>query len=143
MESGYPSAILIFSKNKFINFYHKITLENLGCKSDILNFENSEKALDYIKGITSYFLPEPDPSPKFLILFDLQFCRHDNLQFLNTFRIIPEHKRNWFKFVFLGSDEDFINEELVVKFKTLLHFESKSFEWQNFPQFIGILEKEK
>jgi signal peptidase I len=143
MESEYPSAILLFGKEKMINFYHRIILENIGYKGDIISFENPEKAINYIKGITSYFLPEIDPSPELLVLIDLQFCRYDSWQIFNTFRSMAEHKRNWFRFVFTGSDVDFIKEGIEMKFNTLLHFESQSFEWHNFFQFIGTSNKEK
>jgi hypothetical protein len=143
MESEYPSAILLFGKEKMINFYHRIVLENIGYKGDIISFENPEKAINYIKGITSCFLPELVSRPEILVLFDLKFCRYDSWQIFNTFRTMAEHKRNWFKFVFLGSDEDFIDEEIAMKFNTLLHFESRPFECHNFFQFIGTFNIEK
>jgi len=143
MESEYPSAILLFGKEKMINFYHRIVLENMGYKGDIISFENPEKAIKYIKGITSYFLPELDPSPDFLVLFDLKFCNYDNWKIFNTFQTIPEHKKDWFKFIILGSDEDFINEEVTMRFKNLVHFTKKSFDWYKFFQFLETFKNEK
>jgi len=124
MKKKYPSAVLLINEKKNVNLFYQFVLKNLGYKRDIFMFDDPGKAIDYLIGITSYFLPKPKNDPSFLVILDLKLCLKSEWDLLNQFLTFPIEKREWFSFIVVGSEEDNLGENRSIMYKYVKHYES-------------------
>lgn len=69
MERNYPIAILLVDDDESVNYINKIVIRHFGFDGDVIPFDDSESAFDFLTGITSDFLPVLDPNARYLVFF--------------------------------------------------------------------------
>jgi hypothetical protein len=136
-----PTAILLISDKKIGSLKNVVILENPGYKGDIIKLETAEKAIDYLVGITSDFLPGLLEEPYFLVFLDLTICKNKEWCLLSNHLTLSEQKRSWFKFVVFGSANRPSDKEIALRYSSVMHFEYKPLTRENILIFFKLFQE--
>lgn len=125
MERNYPIAIVLVDDDESVNYINKIVIRHFGFDGDVIPFDDSELAFDFLTGITSDFLPKLDPNARYLVFLDLNMPNFNGWHFLNRYLTLHECKRKHFKFVVLTNSADPQDKMKALQYTDVIGFARK------------------
>ncbi len=114
------TSILLIDDDRITNFLNETIIKSHGCCETIIVKTDGQKAIDFLKGITTDYAQCPE-----LIFLDINMPYVNGWEFLELYKELPQELRSRITIVMLSSSMNKYDKERAEKMDEVAEFRNK------------------